>query len=62
MIVLEYDKLKYIMKIEYKSFRLSIKNINELEKILKMKKKIVRKTTYNDVMTELIKLFKKNEN
>ena len=46
------------MEREYKSYLFSVKNINELEKILKTKKKTVRKTTYNDIITELIQLYK----
>ena len=40
--------------IEFKTYRLSVKNIAKLEKILKEKKKTYRKTTYNDVVTELL--------
>lgn len=40
--------------IEFKTYRFSVKNIAKLEKILKEKKKVRRKTTYNEVLTELL--------
>ena len=46
--------------IEFKTYRLSVKNIAKLKKILEEKKKTYRKTTYDDVFFELIDKYNQN--